>query len=356
MFSINNNTDQGERSKNQKSEEMEESGGSKREGQMADIEKARQEKKRNREQQRRNALNDGLDRLLELIFEIDPNLKAEAEIRARQSSYRGRIPSIEHCLLSRVEILDHGIMTLRRIHRENEDRKLALARMSKDNASPVPAAAAATAQAPPNHLVNHLVNPTITNTQDIQALQQQLHLRALLAASSPAAPPGLANLQASLGLGGSMLPHLQGSALIDLVLQARNSAAGAASLLALHQSDSGGGTSANSNHSLLNSDLKSTLPGDSSFYRALLDRKIREEETTAPLQNAYAMRTASLFGAPQPTSEREPLGLVASEALQGARAREQTIAEAAAAANTRRLHHGPRDEYSPASKRMKQPS
>lgn len=172
------------------------------------------------------------------------------------------------------------------------------------------------------------------------------------------APAGLANLQASLGLG-SILPQLQGaSAAIDLVLQARNSAAGAASLLALHQSDCGDTTSAtNSNHALLKSDQKTVLPGDSSFYKALLDRKIREEETatalTAALRNAGAIPPVTLLGAPQKTTG-EPLGQEASEAIPGSRARVQTIAEAAAA-NTRRLaHHGPRDEYiSPASKRMK---
>lgn len=166
--------DQGETKKGPTRDGMKGNGGkSERNEKMADIElKDRQEKKRNREQQRRNALNDGLDRLLELIFEIDPNLKAEAEIRARQSSYRGRVPNIEHSLLSRVEILDHGIMTLRRIHRENEDRKLALAHIVKEDPSAVPAvpaAAAATALAPPNHLVNHSSEtPANTNAHDIQ--------------------------------------------------------------------------------------------------------------------------------------------------------------------------------------------
>lgn len=136
-----------------------------------DIEKARQDRKRNREQQRRNALNDGIDRLLQLVFAIDPQLKVEAEERARTGSSRGRVPSVEHCLLSRVEILDHGIATLQRVNRENEDRKVIIGRLmaekgGKNNEDPSPpqaANAAATQPTPPS-----LANPLIPNAQDIQ--------------------------------------------------------------------------------------------------------------------------------------------------------------------------------------------
>lgn len=47
----------------------------------------RREEKCNKEQQRRNALNDGLDVLLDLVFIIDPQLKLQAEQRARTSPW-----------------------------------------------------------------------------------------------------------------------------------------------------------------------------------------------------------------------------------------------------------------------------
>lgn len=107
---------------------------------LKDIEKSRRrEEKRNREQQRRNALNDGLGVLLDLVFVIDPQLKVQVEQRARTLPSRGGIripssstPSPEHCLLSRVEILEHGISTLQRVHHENEERKLAMCSMAQE--------------------------------------------------------------------------------------------------------------------------------------------------------------------------------------------------------------------------------
>lgn len=127
--------------------------------QMEEIEKARQERKRNREQQRRNGINDGIDRLLELVFAIDPELKLEAQERAQMNSSRGRIPSSEHCLLSRVEILNHGIMTLDRVHRENEEHKVILAHVMKGLTAGNGAAAS---------LRPSLANPLIPNALDIQ--------------------------------------------------------------------------------------------------------------------------------------------------------------------------------------------
>ena len=46
------------------------------------LAQSRSEKKRDREQKRRNQLNDGLDKLTEVIFSVDPDLKAAARARS----------------------------------------------------------------------------------------------------------------------------------------------------------------------------------------------------------------------------------------------------------------------------------
>ena len=92
----------------------------------------RSERKRNREQKRRNEVNSGLDQLTRLIFIIDPQLKAVAELRASKSHSGGRRPPgvSDTQLLSRVELINSAVATLARVHQENEERKLMIARLT----------------------------------------------------------------------------------------------------------------------------------------------------------------------------------------------------------------------------------
>lgn len=96
------------------------------EGKVVDgprLAKAKSERKRSKEQERRNALNEGLDRLTELVFLVDPQLKAMAETRAAKNN---KTPSSEQ-LLSRVELMNSAVSTFARLHQENERNKAALA-------------------------------------------------------------------------------------------------------------------------------------------------------------------------------------------------------------------------------------
>lgn len=92
----------------------------------------RSERKRNREQKRRNEVNGGLDQLTRLIFMIDPQLKVVAELRASKNHSGGkRPPGVSDAqLLSRVELINSAVATLARVHQENEERKLMIARLT----------------------------------------------------------------------------------------------------------------------------------------------------------------------------------------------------------------------------------
>lgn len=90
------------------------------------LAKAKSEKKRDREQHRRNAFNEGLDRLTDLIFLIDPQLRIMAE--SRVTKIANKTPNI-YQLLSRVELINSAVSTLARVHQENERTKLAIAQI-----------------------------------------------------------------------------------------------------------------------------------------------------------------------------------------------------------------------------------
>lgn len=62
-------------------------------------------------------MNKGFDDLIELLVEIDPVVRAEHEDRMRRGA-------TEEHLLSRVELIGRTVEVLRRVHRENEERKL----------------------------------------------------------------------------------------------------------------------------------------------------------------------------------------------------------------------------------------
>lgn len=74
------------------------------------------EKNRKREQNRRNDVNKGFEKLTSLIFVIDPLLKEKAKERQEQ---QGAAVAGRH-LLSRVELVNIALATLTRLHEENE--------------------------------------------------------------------------------------------------------------------------------------------------------------------------------------------------------------------------------------------
>jgi len=86
------------------------------------LAESRSEKKRNREQKRRNEVNEGLDRLTKVLFIIDPDLKAAAQTRATKA--QGASTANEAQLLSRVELINCAAETLARIYQENEQYKI----------------------------------------------------------------------------------------------------------------------------------------------------------------------------------------------------------------------------------------
>ena len=59
-----------------------------------------------------------------LLIEIDPIVRAEADERAKKGQWKGNLGSQEENLLSRVELIGRSVEVLRRIHQENEQRKL----------------------------------------------------------------------------------------------------------------------------------------------------------------------------------------------------------------------------------------
>jgi len=91
----------------------------------------RSERKRHREKKRRSDVNKGFDELMTLLLEIDPRVRAEAEERARRGQWKGQLGAHEDNLLSRVDLIGRTVEVLRRIHRENEERKLIIASFTR---------------------------------------------------------------------------------------------------------------------------------------------------------------------------------------------------------------------------------
>lgn len=88
---------------------------------------SRSERKRDREKKRRDDLNKGFDRLQNLIFGIDPEVKEEADERIHRS--RGNVE--EHAVFSRLELIHHAINTLEKVNQENEERKMVIQHMAR---------------------------------------------------------------------------------------------------------------------------------------------------------------------------------------------------------------------------------
>jgi hypothetical protein len=106
---------------------------------------SRSERKRHREKKRRSDVNRGFEDLLALLVEVDAGVRHEVGVeRVRRAQARGEavvpgnsgsgapasLPSSsavqgdDSSLLSRVDLIDRATSVLKRVHRENEQRKL----------------------------------------------------------------------------------------------------------------------------------------------------------------------------------------------------------------------------------------
>ena len=94
----------------------------------------RSERKRHREKKRRSDVNKGFDDLMNLLLEIDPSVRAEAEERARRGHWKGNIGAQEENLLSRVELIGRTVQVLKRVHVENQQRKLIIEQLLQQKA------------------------------------------------------------------------------------------------------------------------------------------------------------------------------------------------------------------------------
>jgi Helix-loop-helix DNA-binding domain len=84
---------------------------------------SRSERKRHREKKRRSDVNRGFDDLMNLLVELDPEVRAEADERSRRGLWKGSLGAQDDNLLSRVDLISRTVSVLRRIHNENEERK-----------------------------------------------------------------------------------------------------------------------------------------------------------------------------------------------------------------------------------------
>jgi hypothetical protein len=89
------------------------------------------ERKRHREKKRRREATKGFDDLMNLLAEIDPAVRIEAEERARRGQWKEGIGAQEDSLLTRVETITRTVDALRRVHRENEERKVIIMELTR---------------------------------------------------------------------------------------------------------------------------------------------------------------------------------------------------------------------------------
>jgi hypothetical protein len=68
---------------------------------------------------------------MNLLVEIDPKVRIEAEERARRGQWKGSIGAQEDNLLSRVDLITRTVDVLRRVHRENEERKVIIMELTR---------------------------------------------------------------------------------------------------------------------------------------------------------------------------------------------------------------------------------
>jgi hypothetical protein len=101
---------------------------------------SRSERKKYREKKRRSEVNKGFDELMALLLEIDPEVRSEAEERARRGQWKGAIGAHEENLLNRVDLIGRTVKVLSRLNRENEQRKVIIEELTRGGAAAASAA------------------------------------------------------------------------------------------------------------------------------------------------------------------------------------------------------------------------
>ncbi|GKY94009.1 hypothetical protein MPSEU_000367700 [Mayamaea pseudoterrestris] len=94
---------------------------------------SRSERKRYREKKRRSDVNRGFEDLMTLLLEVDPEVRAEAEDRARRGQWKGTAAPQDDNLLSRVDLISRTVTVMRRLHEENEQRKLIIGQLIQES-------------------------------------------------------------------------------------------------------------------------------------------------------------------------------------------------------------------------------
>jgi len=163
---------------------------------------ARAERKKLLEKKRRDDMNKGFDQLTALIMAIDPLTKAEANEPGRKDLFSNR-----------TELVNRTVEVLSRIHRENEEKKTLLDKLSAPGIPTAPPAA--TKQLPDTIDIAHLrakaelkkaalatqVRNVTNLSHDTDAHWYKQMTRYFLANGSNAADLSLRLAQSSAGLG-----------------------------------------------------------------------------------------------------------------------------------------------------------
>lgn len=98
----------------------------------------RSERKRYREKKRRSDVNKGCGDLVNLLVEIDPEVRNDVSERLRRAHLKGHTDvSLEDNLISRTDLIGYAVKVLRRVHAENEGRKAIIDRLLASNSASV---------------------------------------------------------------------------------------------------------------------------------------------------------------------------------------------------------------------------
>ena len=154
------------------------------------------ERKRNREKERRNKLNHGLDELATLLFSIDPSLQTYGDAPSSPgSSWATNTPLPKegaHTITNRVELINCTLKVLKQLHHENEERKQILNDLAKGGMVTIPHVDSAFVRSKKNPNIP----PPSSSHESMQLLNQKRQM-ALLGRRSdgdlsqqPPLPPG----------------------------------------------------------------------------------------------------------------------------------------------------------------------
>jgi hypothetical protein len=140
---------------------------------------SRSERKRHREKKRRNDVNKGFDDLMELLIAIDPVSQAEHDERSKRGG-----PAEDH-VLSRVELIGRTVEVLRRVHRENEERKLIIQQLLHKPVASAPTASLGTGL----QTLNKVRTPSYDHIGTEYSLFHSLYLTCVLVSRAAKSDP-----------------------------------------------------------------------------------------------------------------------------------------------------------------------